>query len=143
PGQVFRAIEVKNFTSYQNDEISFILKARSQKLIDVFQDAEHTDDRGGFDGFYLAVQFGLVVETHISSSHGRFKSAAGFAHPFDDVDKLPIYFLVVGITKIEAIGDGYGLGSAADNVSGSLRYSDHTTDVGIGVYVIGITIHAH
>ena len=66
----------------------------------------------------------LVVKTDIAARHRRIKESARAAHPFNGFDKLPVHFRIVGIAKIEAVGDCTGRASAACDVSGRLRDSN-------------------
>src|SRR5690606_25893845 len=107
------------------------------------QNAEHTNNRGWFNGFYLTIEFGLVVKAHISARNRCFKPETRFTHTFDDVDKLPVHLLVVRIAKIESVGDGNGLGPTTDDVARGFGNGDHSSLIRVGIYIVGITIHAH
>ena len=125
------------------DQVALGFKAEGGYVLDVVHQADHGDGRGREDRLDLVADRGLVVEADVSAGHRGFELQTGLAHTLDGADELPVHLGVVGIAKVEAVGDGAGGSARAGDVAGVLGHRDHRTHLGVGVHVSAVAVHGH
>ena len=137
--QVFGAVNIVAAAAYQVQQVAFFLEIEGNALVHAVQDTHHTD---GWRRIHRA--FGrLVIETYVTAGNGSIEFAAGFAHALHGVYKLVIYFRVVRVAEVQAVGDGYRFAAGANNVAGCFRHSDLAAFMGVGKYVPAVTVGRH
>ena len=117
----FAGQQIKQFTRpkvclcqpKQENAVPLILEPLSRDMSGLVDEPEHADDRGRID----PAPFCLVVEADVATRHRNPEAAAGLRNAVDRFTERPHHLRPFRIGKVEAIGDGERLGSAADDVS--------------------------
>ena len=112
-------------------------------MLCVLDQTNHRDGRRGEDRLDTVADLRLVVEADVTSRHWGGKLLTGFAHALDGADKLPVHFRIVGIAKIQAVGDGRGNSAGTDDVSGVFCHGNHGAHFRVGMNVAAIAIYGH
>ena len=95
---------------------------------DVFQHAQHRDDRGWEDRLVR-----LVVEADVPADDRDPQRLAGTRDPQDGFSKRPEHLRALGAGEVEAIRDGGRHRPDARDVLGGLEHGQHPADVGVEV----------
>ena len=109
----------------------------------VFHQTNHSDGGRWENRLCLVAHNRLVVEGHVSARNRSFELLARAAHAFDGAHKLPVHFRIVGVAKIQAVGDGAGHPAGAHNVPCVFRNRNHGAYFGVCVHVAAVAVHGH
>ena len=127
----------------QKDQVALRLEPEGGHVVDVVDQADHGDGWSREHGLNLVADGRLVVKTHVAAGHWGLELQAGLAHALDGPDKLPVHLGVVGVAKVEAVGDGAGGSARAGDVAGVLGHGNHGAYLRVGVYVAAVAVHGH
>src|SRR5262249_43346293 len=108
----------------QDYQAPLVLEPLGPDMMDVFDDANHSDDRSRKNPAAICI----VVEADVPSGHRWYKRSAGFGHTVDSLAELPHHFEPLRRSEIQAVGERGWPGAAANQVSGSL--GDHEPGAG-------------
>ena len=129
--------------SYEVNQVALSLESQGGHVLDVVHQTNHGNGRGREDRLYAVAHSGLVVKTNVPASDGGLELQTGLAHALNSAHKLPVNLWIVGISKIEAVGDCAGASAGANNVAGALGHGNHSAHFGVCVHVAAVAVHRH
>ncbi len=60
--------------------------------------------------------------------------------PLIGMYELVVYFRIVRVAEVKAVGDGHRFAAAAYNVAGCFCHGDLSADMRVGIYVTAVTV---
>ena len=138
--QVFAAAQVIPARTDQADQIARIFEIQRHHLVGTIQQTQHPDGWGRVDRHHLIPYGVLVIKTHVPARHRGAEATTGFAHAANGLGKLGVHFGVVGIAKIQTIGDRHRFAAGTDDVAGGFGHGNHRSAIRIGVHVGRVTV---
>ena len=129
--------------SYEVNQVALGLETQGGHVLDVVHQTNHGNGRGREDRLYAVAHGGLVVKTNVPAGYGGLELQTGLAHALNGAHKLPVNLWIVGISKIEAVGDCAGASAGANNVAGALGHGNHSAHFGVCVHVAAVAVHRH
>ncbi len=112
-------------------------------VLRVFYQTNHRDGGRWEDRLDAVANLRLVVKAHVAPGHRGRKLLTGFAHALDGADKLPVHFRIVGVAKVQTVGDSRGYAAGTDDVSGIFSDRNHGAHFGVGMHVAAVAIYGH
>ena len=135
-GQIFARAEFFVRFAQQDDEVARVLKPLGDTLRDRVQNPDHGNGRRRRN----RLPIGFIIEADVAADYRNLQGLAGGPHPVNGLDKLPHHLRLLGITKIEAVGQGHRPGPADGQVARALGDRNRRSPLRVEGAVAAITI---
>ena len=115
-GQIFARAEFFVGLSQQDNEIARVL----EPLGDIVRDRVHNPDHGYGRSRRNRLTIGFIIEADVAADYRNFQGFAGRPHAVNGLDELPHHLRLLGVAKIEAVGQGHRPGPADGEIARAL-----------------------
>src|SRR5699024_784003 len=119
------------------NKVRLTFKSRRHPVIlQILNEPQHTDDGRWKDRHFRI----FIVETYIAARNRCVEYLTGITHAGKGFFKSPVHFRLIRVTKIQAVGNGHRLGSAAYNISCCFGNRNLSAPAWIQIDIASVTI---